>query len=78
MMRTEISKGPNEMPIVCITIVLGLLSYMATFYVMVFQGGSLPFTYMAGIFCGRMRTIIGSGKSAECELDYTSHIGQAN
>jgi len=59
MMRTEISKGPNEMPIVCITIVLGLLSYMATFYVMVFQGGSLPFTYMAGIFCGLCALLLG-------------------
>lgn len=58
-MRTEISKGPNEMPIVCITIVLGLLSYMATFYVMVFQDGSLPFTCIAGIFCGLSALLLG-------------------
>ncbi len=59
MMRMEIPKGPNEMPIICKTIVLGLLSYIATFYIMVFQHGSLPFTFIAGIFCGLCALLLG-------------------
>jgi len=51
-MRQEISEGPKEIPIVCVAIVLGLLSFMATLYVRGFQGEYLMFTFVAGVICG--------------------------
>jgi len=51
-MRPEISEGPKEIPIVCVAIVLGLLSFLATLYVTGSQGDSLLLTFVAGVICG--------------------------
>ncbi len=51
-MRQEISEVPNEIPIICVAIVLGLLSFLATLSVTGSRGESLLFILVAGAVCG--------------------------
>lgn len=62
-MKQEMERTPNETPILCVLLVLGLLSYMAVVPVIHLQNKSLlisDYTILAGFICALIALPLGS------------------
>lgn len=75
-MNNKIVESPDETPILYVLIVLGLLSFLATFTITYMQERSLVFsdiTALAGIICAICALPIGL-KLSKIRMNFTSHI----
>jgi len=62
-MKQEMEQAPNETPIFCVLLVLGLLSYLAVVPVIHLQSKSLlifDYTILAGFICALIALPLGS------------------